>query len=119
RLDQNGTITAQNSIGGGTDESGPYILALPDGSFMMACSSDSNQSGDKSENGEGLEDYWVFKVSSEILAVAENRFEHLIAYPNPVKDSFSIALGENFENIGVTIANLSGQTIFEKRYADL
>lgn len=112
RLNTSGGIISQNSIGGSADESGSYILPTADGNFAMFCSSDSNISGDKSENNRGLDDYWVFKTTPAILGVPKNTFgSSLSAYPNPTNSRFTINLGESFSEINVTIINMLGQVV--------
>ncbi|MCZ4238103.1 hypothetical protein O4H25_14785, partial [Staphylococcus equorum] len=83
-----------------------YILQSADGNFAMFCSSDSNVSGDKSENSRGLDDYWIFKTTPNILGVATNTFgPALSAYPNPTNGRFTINLGERFSETNVSIIN--------------
>lgn len=117
RLNASGIILSQNSIGGSADESGPYILPTADGNFIMFCSSDSNISGDKSENSRGLDDYWVFKTTPSILGISKNTFgPALSAYPNPTNGKFTINLGESFSETNVTIINMLGQIVSSTNY---
>ncbi|AFL81145.1 hypothetical protein Aeqsu_1662 [Aequorivita sublithincola DSM 14238] len=117
KLNAAGDILSQNSIGGSADESGPYILPTADGNFIMFCSSDSNISGDKSENSRGLDDYWVFKTTSAILGVSKNNFgTSITAYPNPNNGRFTINLGESFSESKVTILNMLGQVVSISTY---
>jgi hypothetical protein len=83
----------------------------------MFCSSDSNISGDKSENNRGLDDYWVFKTTPSILGISKNTFgPELSAYPNPTNGRFTINLGESFSETNVTIINLLGQVVSNANY---
>ncbi len=117
KLSSAGNIISQNSIGGAADESGSYIIENADGSFAMFCSSDSNTSGDKGDNSEGLDDYWVFKTTAAILGVSQNTFGlKLNAYPNPNNGKFTINLGESFSETTVTIYNMLGQLISTTNY---
>ena len=117
KLDSTGGIISQNSIGGSADESGPYILPTADGNFAMFCSSDSNISGDKSENSRGLDDYWVFETTPAILGVPKNNFGIAIsAYPNPTNGKFTINLGESFSESNVTVVNMFGQVVSSTNY---
>ena len=54
----------QNTIGGNGIERGGSIVATNDGSCVIAGYSDSNISGDKTENSNGAFDYWIFKLSN-------------------------------------------------------
>ncbi len=117
KLSTAGNLISQNTIGGSSDESGTYILENLDGSFAMLCSSDSNISGDKSENSEGLDDYWVFKTTEAILGVSPNTFGTAIsAYPNPTNGTFTIQLGQPSTETNVTIYNSLGQIISTTNY---
>ena len=64
RLDSNGAIEWQNAIGGnGTD----YLWSLQqtaDGGYILGGGSDSDISGDKTENSIGERDYWVVKLNA-------------------------------------------------------
>lgn len=117
KIDSSGNIISQNSIGGSGDESGTYIIENADGNFAMFCSSDSNISGDKSENNRGLDDYWVFKTTPAILGISKNTFGPAIsAYPNPTNGRFTINLGESFSETNVTITNMLGQVVSSSNY---
>lgn len=64
KLDANGTIQWQKTIGGsGVD--GPYsIIKTIDNGYIVGGRSNSNVSGLKTENSRGLYDYWVVKLNS-------------------------------------------------------
>lgn len=120
KLNTSGSIISQNSIGGSADESGPYLLPTNDGNFMMFSSSDSNISGDKTENNRGLDDYWMFKTTPAILGVSQNTFgPALSAYPNPTNGKFTINLGESFSETSVTIFNMLGQVVSISNYKNV
>ncbi|WP_084677545.1 T9SS type A sorting domain-containing protein [Altibacter lentus] len=107
-----GALASQNSIGGSNDESGPYLVELGSGDFVMACTSDSNISGDKADNSEGLDDYWVFKTSPSILGISENESgSKVLAFPNPTSGTISLNLGNIASEVIVTIINSVGQII--------
>ena len=116
RIDASGNVTSQNSIGGDADESGPYILPLPGGDFMMACASASGISDDKTEATRGLEDYWLFRTSGAILSTPANRLTDIRLFPNPMKTDFTISLDRPYHNIQLKVTNLSGQIIHRARY---
>ncbi|MDN3724698.1 T9SS type A sorting domain-containing protein [Aequorivita sp. SDUM287046] len=117
KLNVSGSIISQNSIGGSADESGPYIRPTAGGNFAMFCSSDSNISGDKSENNRGLDDYWVFETTAAILGIPNKGFDtEISAYPNPTNGRFIINLGTKYPEISVAITNMLGQLVSSTTY---
>ena len=119
RLGASGNIISQKSIGGSLHESdSALILVGTDGNYLMACSSNSNISGDKSENSEGEEDYWVFKTTPGILGVEQNDMEPTFnVYPNPNSGLFTINLGKEYTDVTVQTSNTLGQIISSEKYA--
>ncbi|MFI5219657.1 MAG: T9SS type A sorting domain-containing protein [Bacteroidia bacterium] len=72
KLDSSGTIQWQNTIGGNSYESVFSVFQTPDGGYIIGGSSNSNISGDKTENSQGLEDYWIVKLSSSGIIQWQN-----------------------------------------------
>ncbi|MBK9729796.1 MAG: T9SS type A sorting domain-containing protein [Chitinophagaceae bacterium] len=81
-IDESGDILWQNTIGGGFDDYLSSIIQTIDGGYLLVGYSKSVISGDKTENGSGLEDYWVVKLdkSGNILwqnTIGGNSFDKL------------------------------------------
>ena len=64
KLDMNGIIQWQNTIGGNGLDFLNSIEQTSDGGYICGGSSNSGISGDKSENTNGLDDYWIVKIDS-------------------------------------------------------
>lgn len=64
KLDENGQIEWQNTIGGDNDDRLFATHQTTDGGYICAGNSMSNASGDKSENNIGFMDYWVVKLDA-------------------------------------------------------
>ena len=64
KLDTIGNIIWQKTIGGSYGDTPDKIIQTADGGFMIAGTSSSNISGEKTENSYGLRDYWVIKLDS-------------------------------------------------------
>ena len=64
KTDANGNILWQNTIGGNGYDEGLTAQQTTDGGFIIGGKSMSNISGDKTENSQGIWDYWVLKLSS-------------------------------------------------------
>jgi hypothetical protein len=64
KLDSSGLILWQNTIGGSGNDMLQSVVQTSDGGYFVAGYSDSDSSGDKTENSLGLIDYWVLKLDS-------------------------------------------------------
>lgn len=108
-LDSGGEIAGQNTIGGSADESTGYSIILDDG-YIFAVTTRSNISGDKSENSNGVEDFWIFRTTNSLLG--SPNFESprsLIIYPNPVSSTVNIQTIEMIHEIN--IYDISGKLV--------
>ena len=59
-----GNIEWQNTIGGSGLDDCRRVIQCSDGNYIIAGRSDSNISGDKTENSQGGLDYWILKLNS-------------------------------------------------------
>ncbi len=90
KLNDVGIIEWQNTIGAEGSEYVGFSLQTSDGNFLTFGASNSNISGDKTENSRGGFDYWIIKHDST-LGINENTFANTISiYPNPVKNTLQI-----------------------------
>jgi hypothetical protein len=64
KLDASGNIQWQNTIGGNDDEDLRSLQQTADGGYILGGKSNSNISGDKTENSQGGWDYWVVKLDA-------------------------------------------------------
>ena len=64
KLDAAGAIQWQNTIGGNNDEDLKFLQQTADGGYILGGYSFSNISGDKTENSNGVADYWVVKLGA-------------------------------------------------------
>ncbi len=64
KLDANGNIEWQKTIGGSDGDDPTAIIQTPDGGYFMAGYSYSDISGDKTENTVGPPDFWIMKLNS-------------------------------------------------------
>ncbi len=64
KLNSTGQKVWDKTIGGSSADTPASIIATSDGGFVVAGTSSSNISGDKSEISRGLEDYWMVKINS-------------------------------------------------------
>ncbi|HMT27929.1 MAG TPA: T9SS type A sorting domain-containing protein [Bacteroidia bacterium] len=64
KADSTGAIQWQNTIGGSGDDRLHSIAQTSDGGYILGGESNSNISGDKTENSNGGDDYWIVKTDS-------------------------------------------------------
>ena len=74
KLDSSGNIQWQNTIGGNSDDWLFSISQTFDGGYVCGGWSNSNISGDKTENSQGGRDYWVVKLDSSGNILWQNSF---------------------------------------------
>jgi hypothetical protein len=65
KIDEQGNKVWDKSFGGTGLDLLFEIISLPDGGYLLAGSSESNASGDKSQNGFGERDYWIVKIDNQ------------------------------------------------------
>ena len=91
KLGKNGGIEWQNLIGGSSIDNMFSINLVPGGGYICGGYSNSNLSGDKSENSQGSFDFWIMKVKDEVNSITGKLF--LDQNSNAVRDA-----GEPFTN---------------------
>ncbi|HKR05102.1 MAG TPA: T9SS type A sorting domain-containing protein [Bacteroidia bacterium] len=75
KTDTSGNIQWQNTIGGTDYDDICYIQQTADGGYIMGGSSESNISGDKTENCMGTYgDYWILKISGNYNLITGKLF---------------------------------------------
>lgn len=62
KTDANGNVLWDKTVGGGMEDILHNVITTPDGGFLLAGTSKSNVSGDKSEVSRGGSDYWIVKT---------------------------------------------------------
>jgi hypothetical protein len=84
KLDNNGIIQWEKTIGGSSADHAFSIQQLPGGDYLIGGSSSSGISGDKSENSRGSTDYWIIKLSEHLNQIQGKLFCDLNA--NQIQD---------------------------------
>ncbi|MFH0866047.1 MAG: T9SS type A sorting domain-containing protein [Bacteroidota bacterium] len=121
KLDSSGNIAWQNTIGGNSNYDLCYsIQETSDGGYIMGGDSNSDISGDKTENSMGSIDYWVIKLfpdSSIIVSNSESIInDEIVISPNPFSDHITIQLKNSYDEINISILNSLGQTVVPSRF---
>ncbi|WGF93768.1 T9SS type A sorting domain-containing protein [Aequorivita marisscotiae] len=105
KLDENGNILWQNTIGGDQTDGLTALISDSNNGYLIGTYSYSNISGDKSENSLGESDYWIIKINN--LGIIE--WQNTIGGNNPdVIMSLSQATNGSFFLGGRSASNISG-----------
>ncbi|AFL81151.1 hypothetical protein Aeqsu_1668 [Aequorivita sublithincola DSM 14238] len=115
-VNSSGAITGQKTIGGTFRDDPINIILTQEGGFVVANSSSSDISGDKTENSQGFLDYWVYKMQSVMLDVSDNDLNSISLYPNPTNGNFTIEMGREYTDVSIQIYNMLGQLISSEKY---
>ncbi len=74
KTDISGAVQWQNTFGGSDDDYRGAIQLTANGSFILGGYSWSNISGDKTENSNGQEDFWLIKVTDQYNLITGKLF---------------------------------------------
>ncbi len=77
KVDAQGAIQWQNTIGGNLAEDLRSIKQTTDGGYILGGTSQSNISGDKTENCHGSVDYWIVKLTDKYNLITGTLFADL------------------------------------------
>ena len=120
KINSSGAIMRQQTIGGANYDYTADIVLTQDGGFVVAATSNSDNSGDKTEDSKGLNDFWVYKMAPSVLGFYDKKLNTSISiYPNPTHDNFTIDLGKHYTDVTVQISNVLGQVISIEKYASV
>ncbi|MBX7108742.1 MAG: hypothetical protein K1X61_08865 [Chitinophagales bacterium] len=95
KTDGNGVKLWDNRLGGPSDDKGKSIYELEDGGFIVGGWSESDAGGDKSQDTQGLTDYWLVRTDAAgnkiwDLDVGANNDERLHDVPRTADGGFII-----------------------------
>ncbi|PZU04864.1 MAG: hypothetical protein DI622_19670 [Chryseobacterium sp.] len=112
KINNNGNVIWQKSMGGSLGDFGQSMSQTSDGGFIMTGYSYSNDGDVSLHYGiPTYPDFWVVKLGPEVLSTNETKFENLSIFPNPVADILNISgitSDSSFE-----IYNAAGQKLTE------
>ena len=116
KLDANGTISWQKSLGGSYDEAASSIQQTADGGYIVAGRS-SSTNGDVSGN-HGNSDYWIVKLGGTTAINSNFIWEGVSIYPNPNKGDFLLeGIQEGDYPLEISITDISGRAVYQQKYS--
>jgi len=103
KLDSTGVLIGQETIGGANND---VIFSMDytsfDDSLFMVGTSNSDISGDKTENSNGAFDFWALKLINVLNVEEFGPKTEAIVFPNPAGQKLSIALPQgSFDTLSV------------------
>lgn len=93
KINSSGNIQWQNTIGGNYWEEFYSIKQTVDGGYILGGNSQSNISGDKTENCIGFYDFWIIKLFPDTITGIikhQNQTSNIQISPNPFTTSLTI-----------------------------
>lgn len=116
KLDRNGIVTGDKTIGGSEGDVTFFGEFAPSGDdLIIAGTSFSDTSGDKTEDNVGANDYWAVKLSGILNVDSFDLQAQVRLYPNPTSDQLHVNTDQILDTI--EILSVKGQLI--ERYTDL
>jgi hypothetical protein len=109
RMDSNGNILWDKTIGGDKSDGPTDIINLGSNGILVAGTSFSGISGDKSSASRGYSDIWVVKLGPEQSSGLEEAAGYpqlMDVYPNPVRDQLQFS-----QSADVQIRSIDGKLI--------
>jgi len=129
KLKSNGNIQWDKTVGGNSQDDLMCIKELAKNRYVLGGFSSSGISGDKTDTTRGGYDYWLVALvdkagTTAVTSVLQNntateiinKNNHLIAYPNPAKNSVTVNFitQKNSQYI-LEIADLNGKILLRKK----
>ncbi|MEC4005454.1 T9SS type A sorting domain-containing protein [Flavobacterium sp. SUN052] len=118
KIDENGTILWDKTIGGNDQDYNIKIQSTPDNGIIIGSNSKSSISGEKTEIATG-QDYWIIKLSPDNLSNNTLDSSLFSIYPNPTTGVFNIKFNSTFENYTITIRNYLGQIVKQENISTI
>lgn len=107
RLDSVGNIVWENVLGGDQQEYRAYVLQNDDGSYIIAGSSASDTSGDKTEDSYTINvyDYWIIKLAADTyyLDADGDGYGDPAIYSNIAMDGYVIGNNQDCDDSNASI----------------
>jgi hypothetical protein len=90
-IDTNSNIVWQKNIGGSTYDKADRIIEAGENSYVIAGTSNSNISYDKTESNRGDYDYWIVELATNVSISNSSKSNSIIdVFPNPFENYLQV-----------------------------
>ncbi len=129
KTDAIGNILWQNTIGGLSFDVLQSVYQTADGGYILGGYSESDISGDKTEDSNGDNDYWIVKLFPDTITGISNRKSEIqnpqffpnplasfstLTFSNPQKIKFTFSLYDITGRVVGTVSTASDKIVLEK-----
>ncbi|MFC5270879.1 T9SS type A sorting domain-containing protein [Adhaeribacter terreus] len=116
KLDNNGIMTWDKSFGGDNHDGIFSAQQTVDGGFILGGYSLSSFSGDKSQTSQGMSDYWIVKLGTDVTGLKEFEASFTVSIsPNPNQGKFTLQLNNlTAPKAEVTVSDLLGRVVLQQ-----
>jgi len=117
KLDENGNLNWDKSLGGWGDDDGFSVRQTTDGGYILAGTTTSSNIDVNPDDRNGSSDYWVVKLESETLGTYNSLDDsEIIIYPNPTKANLYISNNTTIKE--VKIYDITGKCVINQKVID-
>lgn len=117
KINNAGNILWQKTIGSSGDDGFNAVFQTGDSGYFLSGVTTSPLADDVTEAPIGAYDYWIMKLEPDNLSIPENTGESMVVYPNPTTGTITVNLGQDFENLSLTVYNVIGQELSKSNFA--
>ncbi|MBK6642479.1 MAG: T9SS type A sorting domain-containing protein [Bacteroidetes bacterium] len=120
KTDAAGSIQWQNTIGGSKNDKLHSIEQTIDGGYILGGYSESDISGNKTENCIGYSDYWIVKLTPEtITSSVQTPYQQLpiLISPNPFTDKSNVSVN-NSELSEIILYDMTARKIMQMNFTN-
>ena len=116
-ISPSGIVLSELNFGGDNGETIKSMVPTPDGGYIVGAISNSNISGDKTEDSRGVDDYWLVKLTPESLATSTNSKFFFSIFPNPSNGKISITGIKGKHQVKIT--DVLGHVVYNETVTEI
>ncbi|MBK0403509.1 T9SS type A sorting domain-containing protein [Adhaeribacter sp. BT258] len=116
RLNKTGNKVWDKTIGGSNNDLCFSMQRTSDNGYILGGYSDSNISGDKSQQSQGFQDYWIVKLAADVTGIKEAEANFALSIsPNPNQGKFTLQLSNlTATKAEITVSDLLGRVVLKQ-----